>query len=215
MKVRNSFLSLVLLALSGISAFGQQKLITNVEFSDGINIASSKAREMTQRVTSIEKTLVDGLVTETIERISESIPGKSSRSLIRTTKGHHVSEKEWIRLNNIGYFRENGGPWKKEEDTGFRRLEFGGGLSRPPGGVQYSTETVTLDGEPMQKYEIFLVNTKERELIFQQRRTWIGIDGLIHRKNVVNGKLAPMVETHRTETTYEYDPKIKIEVPLN
>ena len=204
-------LTIVIACVCEVSA--QRKLISLEDYSKATLPVSSKSREMTRRVVGTEETIMDGVVTKTVETIIEAVIPGGTRSYVKTTEGDKITESERIYVNNVWYFRNDGGAWNKEGDDPLRRMEIGGGLSSP-GCLQYSVDSVFFNGRQTQMFEALSVSTKANELVFNQSRMWVDVDGLPYREEHTLGKMAPRIETYRSVSVYEYDPKIKIEAPI-
>ena len=89
-----------------------------------------------------------------------------------------------------------------------------GGNSSSSGCLQYSVDSVLLNGRQTQLFEVISVSTKASELVFNQSRMWVDVDGLPYREEHTLGKMAPRIETYRSVLEYEYDPNMKIEKPI-
>ena len=204
-------LTIVIACVCEVSA--QRKLISLEDYSKATLPVSSKSREMTRRVVGTEETIMDGVVTKTVETIIEAVVSGGTRFFVKTTEGEKISEIERINVNSIWYVRNNGGVWNKEGDDPSRRMEIGGGLSSP-GCLQYSVDSVFLNGRQTQVFEALSVSSKANELVFNQIRMWVDVDDLPYREEHTLGKMAPRIETYRSVSMYEYDPNIRIEKPI-
>ena len=113
------------------------------------------------------------------------------------------------------YTRKDGGIWTKV-DLGQSRYGSGNasGSASSRQCDQYSVDTTSINGRPMQLFEWLSIDAFTNELLFHEMRKWIGDDGLPYREEDVKGKLSPREETKRIVTTYDYDPSIKIEAPI-
>jgi len=62
--------------------------------------------------------------------------------------------------------------------------------------------------------KIVTIDGRMDELMFHEKRKWLGDDGLPYREENVKGKLSPHQETYHMVKIYGYDPNIKIEAPI-
>ena len=119
MKFKNilleiAFLVVVVGCVCEVAA--QRKLISLEDYSKFTLPASSKSREMTRRVVGTEESIVDGIVSKTVETIIEAVVSGGTRFYLKTTEGDKITEIDKINVNNIWYVRDNGGAWNKEGD---------------------------------------------------------------------------------------------------
>ena len=98
MKFRNIFLTIAsLTVVAGVhEVSAQRKLITLEDYSKATLPVSSKSREMTRRVVGTEETMVDGVVTKTVETVIEAVVSGGARFYMRTTERDKITEIDKI-----------------------------------------------------------------------------------------------------------------------
>jgi len=209
-------LSSIFLAAHDVDA--QRKAISSSEYYSGIYPKPAVPwSERSRRVEDIEETINDGVVTKSNTTVSEFLLPDRRRYYTKKVEDGKVTEFERITIEHWEYTRENGGAWTKVDLRG-RAGGTGYGSGSGSGGTactQFSVESVIINGISAKLFEALWVTSIGQELSFHESRRWIGDDGLPYREEEVKGMVHPRIETFRDSTTYDYNPNIKIEAPIN
>jgi hypothetical protein len=174
-------------------------------------------RERSRRVEYIAETITDGVVTTSNTYVSEYLLPDRKRYYSQKVEDGKVTEFEQITIDHWEYTRTDGGAWKKVDlrgqagGTGYGSGSGSAGMSCR----QFSVENVIISGVSAKLFESLDVTSLGQELSFHESKHWIGEDGTPHRTEQFKGRLHPRVETFREITTYDYNPNIKIEAPIN
>ncbi len=155
----------------------QRKIITSKEYYEGISMPSVKYYDKSRHVETTDETIANGVATESVFTISEVLLPGHTRVYVKTTNGDKINEFEQITIDFMQYTRKDNGAWTKVD---LRQSGFGSGSGNGYGYgssqqcTQYSVESTSINGRPLQLFEWLFIDNFRDELLFHERRTWIG-----------------------------------------
>jgi hypothetical protein len=200
------------------SAVAQKKAITRSEYSKAVySQLSWGLGKRIHRIETLEESFENGVVVKSQTTIYEGLPPDRSRYYTKTIANGKVTEFERITIDYMLYTRKDGGAWTKIDlrQQGGTGSGSGSGASGSIACSQYSVENTFLEGIATKLFESVQVTEEASELKFEEERNWLDEEGLTRRIEQVRGKLYPRVEQNRRIVTYDYNPDLKIEAPIN
>lgn len=222
--LKNRTLWLVLTAFFCLNVFGQQKDVTQVEFSEARSQALKKADGYNRRVTYKREYLksADGNFRISFNEISETILPDKTRNFRVLTNDGIIEKSEEIKIGFFLYERTGNEKWTK---TDLRKAVYSYDQSGCRMSIIEGDEKITnkykvaeevLNGQQTMIYEgLKIVEYASSNGTFSQNRFWINKNGLILRSETTYGKLNPERIEEQTFTEYEYNPKdLKITAPI-
>ena len=218
MKITHLIALAACFVVLGVSAFAQRKTIDQREWSNAIyGKPINPWYQRNHRVETLRENFTDGVVTRSSTTVSESVQPDRHRYYSKNVENGTTFERDSITIGDFNYSRENGGAWKKIDlrKSGLDAVSTGGTGSDSMACSQFSVEPAVINGIAVKLYERVDVTTFEGLLTVRESRRWISEDGTPYREEEVYGTVSPRTERTRTTTTYEYDPRIKIEAPMN
>jgi hypothetical protein len=203
--------------ISTLSVCAQKKAISRSEHYSAVYTTSRwDLSKRVHRVETLEETLENGAVIRSQTTVTEGLPPDRGRYYTKTIANGKTTEFEQITIDYMQYTRTDGGAWTKKD----MRQQSGTGYGSGSGSsaiacTQYTVENAFLEGIVTKLFESVEVVSGGSELKFEEERNWIDDEGLTRRVEVIKGKLYPRTETDRRVTTYDYNPTLKIEAPIN
>lgn len=211
MKKYTILLTLIVLGISS-AAKAQVKHLTSDEFYEMTGKAYRLSSERTRRVITKGEEIENGAVVASTTRTQEAILPDKSRSLIVERKGNVENTIETIIIGSKIYDRKNNGQWTVREMRGGEGNGAGFGSVSC---LQYTEEEASVDGVLARKISSLIIKKDGNFLTFSNNISWVDQQGYYLRLEYVKGFFEPRIETYRSVTTYEYDPKnLKIEAPI-
>jgi hypothetical protein len=201
--------------LNAAFIYGQEKSLEKWMFRSIVDQAFEDLEGKTYRRLNVYETFNDrnGAPVKTVKTMTERIAPDRFR-LIDESKGQKI---EKIQIGSKTYQREGTGEWKEGKSSS--GLIIGGGCGSVVEFESYKVlKNSSLDGETANLYEMTskLINmncSANSKSEFQTKRFLISKDGLLLKtENIYED--AEKKSLRRETTTYEYDPKIKIEAPI-
>lgn len=211
----------LLLVILNISAFAQEKILTESEFNAILERTESKLKTQNYRLTKTEELfLKPNEKAENVRiEIKEVVLPNKWREVIEERSKDKTSKTERLWDGSKLYKRENDGEWKKFDGGGGMGMSIRSGKFTK---VFKFVEKIVLDGKNVNLYEVqitrvankFTQTSSYQVTYVEKSKYWIGEDDLLLKKkveNTIQGLEAVAVENW----VYEYDPKnLKIEAPI-
>lgn len=212
--------------LFSLNIYGQRKEITKEEMSDIYKKAVAKTGKLSHRIIS-ESKVYGSEETEVLQiekGLSEfALPDKFRYvAEIKRVDVGSVFSFESIKIDGVKYERKNKGEWTKQN---IAPVQNPSSLNFSESGASfYITENAKLDGRTADLLELKVEykhqrknpNTKEvyEYKTYRTERRWIGKDGLLLKIEMIDENDNPKKIISSRTWIYEYDPNIKIEVPI-
>lgn len=211
MKNKIILLSIMILAFVFISN-AQVKQITFSDFYDASNKAYKTMSERPHRSIVKTENFENGVAVFSIIKTKEQIAPDKWRVVTIEKKGNDEKVSEMMQIGTTIYTRENNGQWIANKIT--TGNDYGTGVGRCDC-TQFTAEETFIDGVSARKLNKLEITKEEKGLTFDNNTIWYDSQGFFLRSERAGGWLEPRVETWRSVTTYEYDPKdLKIEAPI-
>jgi hypothetical protein len=205
-----------LILLGIVDVKGQRTIVGKTE----LEVALKKEREFRgnqpYQIETVTESYANGNVERWTLRVYEYSSGRV-RELLRVEEGGLAKETEEIVIGGLAYTRSDGSNWEKRNiQNSFVTV---GALfpiiqTLSENCEQISFESVILDHEPVDLYEILSISKSEEGLSMTERLYWFRRDTAILRIEEVKGLFAPRIIKQRKVAVYRYDQTIKIEAPI-
>lgn len=196
-----------------ISSFGQAKSISGAEYETAVYGAFDTSAKLPRKTVSVRRQYESGTISKNVEIINESLPPDNSRRLIIEKIGDVVTETEIILLKDIEYRRENKGRWVKQDLSKLKGgFKLGSEITNSES--EHSVEEVAVGNEKLRVFSIQTQRGRAGNITFDERQTFIDNKGLIRK---VTGRVSKNTRDNLFSdevTTFEYNPKIKINAPV-
>ena len=203
------------------AALAQQHAITQDDYEEAIDAATTVAEKRIRRVKTVVETRTRGRLTSKSEHIGDYIPPELERFVDTITSGDVSSTEEVIQIGRFGYQkkdltpwvewtgRPNRGPWLRISDISDYPV------CEAKKGCAYTLQSALLEGAVVR-----LVSRKseygEGSLFSSDFvKVWISRDGALARAELVETRGQSNEWVRKTLSTWEYDPPgLKIEAPI-
>lgn len=223
-KTRLFGIAIVLFSLTVSSLYGQRKEIEQKEYDKLMNEIRENTRNLSHRLITIRtRYRQDGItVQETEKKLSEYVLSGDRRFLSEFVNHliNRTTITELIKINGVEYKKVNNGKWEivsSRTIIGDKNVKIENEYKN-----YFLTKNVLLDGQTVDIIEsesedtLKYKNHSNSEIIetHNYRWKWIIKDGLFIKSEAISEKVNPKISISNSTTNYEYDPKIKIEVPI-
>lgn len=216
--------AVAVLAIVGVEDMsGQRRELSPHEYRSAVFDERKQATDRPVRQVSDVQRFENGTVILSERTVLEYATTGSFRRVIKTVDRGTARETEEIKIGDTVYSRNDGGPWAKIKlNTRGTWASTGRGIGTAAGSgscrlEQFSIDEVMLGDAKAELFEEFRVasiyNSGRQQIEFTETRYWFDLNKDLIKYESVIGSFHPRKETERTVTTYEYDPKIKIEAP--
>jgi len=232
MKIKNWLLPSITLLILSVGQVSAQSTETTTREIDQL---FDKAEDLLSRVTYREMTVWESFQNGNFEAdfvsttVQEVVPGISSRLISKTQSPTGYAETETIRIDEKQYVGNEKGQWTLGGSSipqGFETSEPHSMLfspSIPPRRkTEISAQHIVKDivgGRPTDFYEVKMATTLSPNDGSVQKtssisRTWFNEDGTL-LKTIFELYSADLRLVRRVTATYEYNPNIRIELPIS
>jgi len=218
---KRTIIVFILICAASSFALAQTKQDTFLKFLEIHKRAQDLISERSYRIVTKTDDLEKGVIVKSVTEIYERLfPIGAHRWLTTEKIGKKETSNELIYLRGIRYRRKNNEPWTIEDYPKSNSADNKGIGGANIVSEKYTEELTTLNGKSARKFCSFSILKKfdaaEAEgLSFANGSSWFDkVSGLLMKSERTKGSVEPRVEKMRSVTTYEYDPKIKIEAPI-
>ncbi len=218
-------LSILLLCLTCLNAYGQRKEISKQEFSDAYSKAGGKTQTLAYRIISKSEAYRGDELQSFTNDTSEFVPPDKNHfvSEMKMVNANKIFVIETIRIGEDRYKKESGGNWTKLPSNVAKPTNPISNKSVENSAKFYLTENALFGQQTANLYELAVefkhtsnapaTNKIKESTSYRSEKRWISRDGLLLKMELEDEFPEVPKRVSRRTWTYEYDPNIKIEAP--
>ncbi len=213
---KNVFVIVLVLFVVGLAG-GQEKAISQEEYSQNYFAALEKAREVPRRHISKEERFSDGRVVATREWLNEYALPFTSRLVYKERNDEGTKGFEEVSIDEATYCRSLNGVWKVSATACQRGRAVSTQQAFQPLGkisTKNMVEDVVTDGKKSKRYKEVIIyknqspnSTDKGAMRVAENTFWLDDKGLIIRQEITARIVGVKNPSLVWIDTYEYNPK--------